>query len=648
MAFRTPKNWLIYLELLILTLWVLWIGAPYLNFDPIVYPAGRELKSTIASHHLWPNLLECGTCAFWNADQRGGFPAFADVASSALNPIVGIPTLLLGVVNGSKAALLLVFWVAGFAQWWIARLLNARAIVRVWVGMLAVTGGHLASRMELGALNVVIATTMGSLVIAAIIWLYKSPGSRPIAILGLTLAGIILAGSGYMQVGVIALLPAIAFLVFDSNFKLKREWLNFLKAAALALLLAATLLIPFMHFSGNFNKEVDPQFKSAQPLEFIPLNLVIDDVGFYRSEALGKAAFPHLYALYIGWAPVLLALIGIAALENKDKNIARFMLAGIIFILLTASATPLEFLVEYFPGLAGIRHVPQIAGLAVPLILGLAAVGLEQVLSWPWPKLSFGLNEWSIRIPASLIVIAILIPNLQSTKQFAQEWIGTDKLTAGVREVISSLKTDNLQWVNPPFGEHFFIEPAIAAGLKLSPGVMTYRWEGREPPTPVLQASRQGPPMEGSEQVDVADGVPVYENPAPPYAAVYLTNGDYVECAAQGEGGFIAVACENEQNGTLRVLENNFSGWQAELDGQNLPLLDSRWLEVQALSGEHNYIFRYQPWDVPLGLGFTALGLVASVWLLVPEENREKVSNWVRHRFSRSRKQRRVGAKHKG
>jgi len=58
-----------------------------------------------------------------------------------------------------------------------------------------------------------------------------------------------------------------------------------------------------------------------------------------------------------------------------------------------------------------------------------------------------------------------------------------------VFEVIDALKTDSLEWVATPYGVHDFIEPAVAAGLKLSPGFMDVQWKGREYPKPKLHAT---------------------------------------------------------------------------------------------------------------------------------------------------------------
>jgi hypothetical protein len=94
-------------------------------------------------------------------------------------------------------------------------------------------------------------------------------------------------------------------------------------------------------------------------------------------------------------------------------------------------------------------------------------------------------------------------------------------------------------------------------GLKLSPGIMTWRWKDRELPTAVLEANRSGPPPLADSVVDKVNGTPIY----------------------------------------------------------TLPLLSSKTLQVEAPAGQHLYRFRYPPWDVPLGIVLFVAGCFLSMKL---------------------------------
>lgn len=624
---------IIALELGFLALWAMWVGRVYLDFDPMIIPSGHEFFSAIQTHHLWTEFQNCGWCAAWNGSERGGYPAFVDIHGSMLHPIVMITTLIWGVLSGAKITLVISLWFAGVAQWWIARALRVSWLPRLWSAGIAIVGGHLAGRMELGVLGVVLSTAMCSLVFGGVISVARGGGKRSVVLLAVVTASAIVSGQGYMLVGLLAILPPMIFLIFDNKQKLTSHWKDYLTAFGFALLLAAPFLVPVAHFIPNYTKDSDSAFLSAQSLAYLPLNLVINDWHYYKSEILGKFPYPYLYTLYIGWVPVILAVVGLSNFTRKNKRLLWFMATAIVIEFLIGSALLLKWLIIFFPSIGGIRHPPQIAGLAIPLILGLSAYGLERVLKISWPKLTLSFPgkspslQWSLSLKWLLLIPLFL--SIKSGYQFTEHWILVEQQGDGIFELLVGLKTDTLQWVEPPFGEHRYIEPAIRMGMKLSPGVMTWRWKDREYPIPVLEANRAGPPPGAVEIIDTIDGVPIYKRVGEFYAAVseIKDTSDWQgisPCTATGSGGELEVKCNTSMPGQLIVKENMWSGWKAWMDGERTPLLGDLWLEVEAPAGEHIYEFRYQPWDVPLGISLSFIGVILCLRLWYPLREKER------------------------
>lgn len=616
------------LELLLIAFWAIYVGHEYLDFDPRVIPAGREFMSAVQTHHMWTRFQNCGWCALWNNTVRGGYPMFADVHGSMLHPIVIITTLIWGVINGAKVALIISFWCAGVAQWWIAKEMRLGWLPRLWSAGMAVVGGHITGKMELGVFGVVLSTAMSSLVFCGILYVARGGGKRATVILGILMASALVSGQGYIQVGLAGTLPALIFLLFDSNRKIRPIWKDYAIAFLLALLLAAPFLVSFLHFSPNFVKDIDPEFRTAQPLVYMPLNLVIDDWEFYNSELLEKLPYPHLYALFIGWIPVILAILGLSKPNKENKRYLLFFSTVIVVEFLIGSAVLLRWIAKIFPGIAGVRHPSQITGLAVPMILILSAYGLEYLINLPWPNLLLefteSLKKFHWKITLRWILFFPLIFSLREGYQFSKMWIYTDPQDDGLFALVDYLGTPSLQWVNTPFGEHQYIEYAIRKDLKLSPGIMSWNWEEREHPVPVLEANRAGPPSENAVQIAEVSGVPIYQRMDQQYAAI--TEGNFSEpCMAKGSGGHITVVCKTTSPGKLVVQENTWTGWKVWVDGERAPLLGDRWLEVNALAGEHTYEFRYRPWDVPLGLILSFIGVLLCIYLcrnepkIVPE-----------------------------
>ncbi|MBM3124654.1 MAG: hypothetical protein FJZ87_06220 [Chloroflexi bacterium] len=601
-------------ELILLALWAAWIGREYLDLNPLRVPAGREFGSAIASNHLWTQFAKCGWCAVWNGSQRGGYPAFADVQGSMLHPLVILGTLVFGVINGVKITLVLSLLMAGVAQWWIGREVGLGWPSRIWSAGIAIAGGHLTGRMDLGVYGVVLSTAAASLMFAALVRFAIKPTSRNAVLAGIFAASAILSGQGYIQIGLIGILPFYA-IFFWNRIHPKQ----LLLAALIALLLSGPFLIPFLHYSPQITKWQDPSFESTQPLSYAVLNLVIDDPWYYYSGIMSKFPYPYLYTLYIGWVPMVLFLYALYHLPRSNRRIFLFMLAGAGCAFLQGSGFPFKFLSETWPQIAGIRHPAQIAGLAIPMILGISAYGLDHLMTAGWQSLATlfpGIIQRSMPLIKWLLFFPILY-SLQSCMIFTMNWTKTLYLRDELFLLLEKLKTSDLQWVNPPFGEHIYVEPAIAMGMKLSPGILTWDWKDRTPPEAFIVAERKLPINYDSLLIEDISEIRIQKNETAAYAQV-KTEKDVVPCVVSGSGGEIAVTCSTENKGILIVQENMFGGWNAWIDGRSTDLIGTDRLAVYAPRGTHEYRFRYIPWDVPLGLACYVVGMLLCLWLWMP------------------------------
>lgn len=623
-ALRSPaltwvqQHLLLIIAIAIVAGWALYVGRGYLNFDPTLSPAGREYGSAVQAHHLWTRMKECGICALWDGSERGGFPAFADTLASSLHPLVALTTLTWGVVNGSKVALIATLVIAGLAQLWLGAELRLGWPARLWGAIMVMVGGHLAGKMELGLFSIVLSTAMYSLTLPAGIRLARTSRYRDAVLLAVMGALLIVAGQGYIQAGFLLVSPAYLFLIWGPRAEMKQRVRRFLLAAGLALLLAAPFLIPLAHFWPNFVKDGDPSLRAGQPLRFYLLNLVIDDPDFLYSEALGKLPYPHLYTMFTGWIPLFLAALCLRFGRREERRELLFLTATAALAIFVGSLIPLVWLQPMLPAVGALRFGPMIGAMAVPALIGLAAFGLDRLLraNWPQPVFYLGMSNQQPRsysVDLRWLLILPLFLAIWHGYRFSQEWLYLQQQDSETRIILDRLETVGLAWVQPPFGEHAFIEPAVGRGLKLSPGIMTWRWEGREFPEPVLEANRAGPPP---NTVDVLEGsgTPIYIRSSPPYAAVREPGGDQV-CLATGLGGYLRVSCNTTARGTLVVQENQWSGWYAWRDGERIPLVRSeQWLTVNAPAGEHIYEFHYLPWDVPLGVLLFTVGCGACIY----------------------------------
>ncbi len=618
-------QWSAWLEASMIIVWSMWVGRNYLDFDPTMLPEGawNEFGTAIQPHIIWTWINTCGLCVLWNGALNGGYPAFVDLHGAQLHPLVIASSLLWGLTLGAKVTFVASLAMAGLGQWWLARVLHLGFIARIWSAALVVTGGHLLGRMEHGVLAVVVSTAACSLVLPPALELALYARRRSAILLGIVLALAIVSGQGYLQIGVLlGFGPALLVLVLNRDWTIRPIWKEFLLAGLLGLLLSAIFLVPLAHFWPNFRKDVDPTFESAQPLKWAVLNLVINDPQFYIDNAvLHKQPYPYLYVNYITWLPVLLAVVAIRLVPPRNVRVVLFFIVGLIGVYLVSSAASLQLLAIVFPNfIASIRNPSLIAGLAVPLVVGLAAYGLDLFLKTGWSALYLPPNEAATRSRyrplgvGSVLVLMLLGWSLNSAYNFNHRWIKTVPQDPRIPRVVRALKTDTTTWVEQVYGIHSWTPAALEAGLKLTNAWRPWHWADRDPPSPTIQASLQEEAKLNSGLRETIDGVHIVDFEDNHYAYVKL-NTQLVPCEAQALGGNIEIRCTTLEPGQLVVQENNLTGWKAYRNGEAIALQDGRWLTVEALPGQHTYSFRYRPLDVGLGAGLTLVGMVLSAWL---------------------------------
>ena len=257
----------------------------------------------------------------------------------------------------------------------------------------------------------------------------------------------------------------------------------------------------------------------------------------------------------------------------------------------------------------------------MPPILALAAIGLDRVLDIRQLRLHLALSQVGeqprgITLDPRILVLLPLLLALIQAYQFSSGWIRTLPLQPEVPTVLAALHTPDLQWINPPFGEHPFMEPALGAGLKMNQGFRTWDWKDRSLPPAVLEATRTSV-KEGMQPIQAIGEIVIGAAPAgSEYAVVISPAARRSVCTAQGIAGDINVQCNAPEGGTLTVKENSWDGWYASVDTQTAALLPGQWISLDIPPGQHTISLRYRPWDALLGLLMSLAGVGLAVWVL--------------------------------
>jgi hypothetical protein len=649
------------LELTLLALWTLYLLRNYFDFDRLMIPQGREYFVFIENHYMWERARECGPCAMWNGSFRGGFPAFVDVHNSMLYPPVIVASYIWGALNGTKAALIFTFFVAGFAQWWLGKVLGLGRIACVWSGAMAIAAGGLAGRMENGGVPIIISAACFALLFPPAIQLSRDGKRRTAALLGFIIGLALLSGHGYFQIAFPILSPLFLIFIIGNPLGVKLLIKRYLLATVIGVLIAAPFIVPFLHFYPSFEKRT--MLEGPQSFAYVPLNLVIGETEFVRLKALDTAPFPYFYVNYIGWTAVIFAVIGGYALWRRGQHrLFSFLVFWSVGALWISSSMPVEWVRRVvsegnplYQFVLGVRHPSQFAELAIPTILALSAIGVDSLLKRrpTGVHLEFQVDKSTdprrtLRLDLRWLLVIPLVFALSDVNAFSSRFLTLARQPiAEMEPVFEALETSDLQWVGTPFGEEYWMGQALEHDIKVPHTALAWMWKGKTIPRPVLQANRpENDPPKEMDKIGTAGKFDMYAPvPGNEYAAVTHAGGTRTICSAQGTGGNLNVTCDLSQPGRLEIKENYYSGWKATLKGDSLDVSassgstfnftgdsievsdSSGWISVDLPAGKSTVELRYRPWDVPAGIVLMMVGLAVAGFCLIRREPRAHVAD---------------------
>lgn len=622
----TRERIFVLVEIGLILIWACLFAHPYLDFGPNAFPDGVDYPLQVQFNHVWDWMRQCGLCATWDGSVGGGFPIFADVFPATLHPLTILTTLGWGVRNGSKLEFVGIFFMAGLAQWWLARVIGLRAFARLWSGAMGVVAGNIVGRLQMGWINVALSTAACALVLPPLIQVAVTGSRRAGVLLGVALGLALLSGQGYMQVGLALTFPAVLVLLPWRQPGMRQVLRRYALAAGIAGLIAAPFLVPFLFSFSQFTKAVDIDLRGALHLISIPLSFVISDREFYESGLFGMQQYPALYYNFVGWGPIILLLVGVLRAQGaRQIRIVIYLLLAIFLAMFAASLEFRQFLLSTFPNTflgdlaMELRSAPVIAGLAVPPLLGLSAIGVDKLWKWLSVRIQVGMQTDSQPLsfgvsPRWLFVIPLLW-GLLNLRDAGNQWMATVQIRPEVYPVLQKLKTADLQWVYYP-QQNVYMDPAIGMGLKIPWIGLSETWKDHKIPDALRKASAD-PPEAGFSEIGRVENIAIYQaGPENSYATISSDAGSPTICSASGIAGDIDVHCDAQSGGTLTVKENSWAGWGAQVDGNAVALNPDIWLSVNVAAGKHLIQFRYRPLDFPIGvlLFVIGIGLVIFWW----------------------------------
>lgn len=633
------------LEIGLLVGWTWLFAAGLLDFSSNTLPFGAELENETSSNWAWDDFRDCGLCALWNGYQNGGFPTLADPMTPVLHPILAAPALVFGAFNGIKATLWLALLVAGIGQWWLSRELGLGLIARLWSGALTISSGNLAGRIDGGVVAFLVSLAAYMILLPILYRFLRQPSRRSAALLGLAGGSFLLAGQQYLQMGALMLSPVLLLFAWAERRRLRIFIQYGILASSIAILTSALFLLSISSVLGRLRKYQDPYFTRAQPMKWIPINLVLDDWDFYRSDALHKVPFPYMHITFIGWIAVVLAAIGVTAAWRRRSIMTAIGIGFILGSWWIASADPFKRMYEAGEGhpriqgfATGMASTPLMAALAVPVIITFGAIGLDKLTTSGFARYRRP-SRHRLNTSRFLGVITLALLFLVAAASVRQTEAFTQRTTTlrdwnltGMNQIFDLLRTEDVQWVQPVWGEGYWGIWSRERRLKVA-----WYWDSwltdASPPPALLEAVRgTDQPDWADKKIGTVDDLTVYTRANAWYASATLNDGSIVPCVAHGWGATLRIACDLPAPGRLRVYENNVPGWRATLAGQPVPVArDQGWIGIDVPAGESTTELRYRPWEFWVGLALSLVGLViTAIAIAIPSRIRFRV-RWRRN-----------------
>jgi hypothetical protein len=151
----------------------------------------------------------------------------------------------------------------------------------------------------------------------------------------------------------------------------------------------------------------------------------------------------------------------------------------------------------------------------------------------------------------------------------------------------------------------------------------------------------QNPVIYLADRVNPLDSLPVHEKDSDFYKGrVYFEDEEYLRLKAEGlrlkveglrlnEGDSLYIAvfspveiraiCKTKDKALVNLLQNNYYGWKATIDGQPAKVYTGNmgFLSVLVPAGEHEVVFTYDPTGVKVGFWISLVALISGISFLI-------------------------------
>jgi hypothetical protein len=360
------------------------------DWSPNIMYGGRDYPSAMhQTSFVWAVFKEYGFIPLWNPFIGFGEPMLENLASSAMNPLIILPALLFGPVQGGKVALFMHIIFLAIGGWLLARVLRADWPGRVLAGLLFVGSGSIVAQFGTGFIHLAYPQVYIPYALAGLIGTLYLRRRWPLVMLAVAVALMPYSGGfWYMLPTAISAVFICAFALLGisvkPSFSLNIDWEM---AGRLTLATAFTVGLLLMRFLPlQMWLVYHPNNWATPGSDFMAI------VNNYFAPVTSQPQASDIWINYhyvLPWAFVI-ALVGARLFifrpaDTARQGVWRLLLGGgiawgIITFWAQGDIPIIRDLYKAFPLLENWKNSGRIAAGATPWIIMVAALWFDDVI----------------------------------------------------------------------------------------------------------------------------------------------------------------------------------------------------------------------------------------------------------------------------
>ncbi len=333
--------------------------------------------------HFW-SIVERGELPTWSSYLMGGYPIIVEEQASMFYP----PEWIFGLFRSPTAynfIIALHIWFAGFGAFILARKLQLSGLAAWTVAVIAIFGAPLTARVAAGHPSHLYGRALMIWALVAILYLAERPSWRSALGLAAVFGGQLLIGVGNYQTALYTAMVSVLFALFVVQTKvpqdLRRTFVLWgLLAIGIAFGVGAARAGPTLEIGLQSSRQTGLSTESLNYGALPPIMLF----GYFLPHAFDDPSISDYtwpeFALYIGSAPILLALF--AVFRRWREPAVQFWIAiTVLFLILSLGSQGglFSLFAEYFPGYQLFRN-PARHGMVTSLgVMMLAGYGIDMI-----------------------------------------------------------------------------------------------------------------------------------------------------------------------------------------------------------------------------------------------------------------------------